>query len=186
MIGQQNEKRRDLRVTFRTTAKLSFPDGPTFDECETSDVSVSGVFVKGVKGVDCGDKCQVKVLLSGRTSSLMLELDGEIVRTQDIGVGLQFCEVDEDSFYHLQNIVYFGYKHSKDAGDDEIAGGGEDIKDEDLYLDLDANGKAAPLPDNYLDEINTRGSDGFDDDLDDDDIVTHVSRYQEDDEDDDY
>ncbi|MEN8136773.1 MAG: PilZ domain-containing protein [Thermodesulfobacteriota bacterium] len=180
MSGQQNEKRRDVRVTFRTTVKLSFPDGRTFDECETSDVSVSGVFVKGVTGVDCGDKCQVKFHLSGRTSSLVLELDGEIVRTQAVGVALQFFEVDEDSFYHLQNIVYFSYKHADDGGGSEILGGDDTIDDEALYLDLDANGETAPLPDNYLDEINAKDSDDFDDDLD-DDITTHVNRYQEED-----
>jgi hypothetical protein len=182
--GQQHEKRRDIRVTFRTTAKLNFPDGRTFDECETSDVSVGGVFVKGVKDVDCGDKCQVQFRISGRTSSLVLELDGEIVRTQDVGVALQFFEVDEDSFYHLQNIVYFSYKYSDDAGGETLEGG-DDIDDESLYLDLDASGKAAPLPDNYLDEVNGKDSDEFNDHSD-DDITTHVSRYQEEEEDDDY
>ncbi len=180
MTGQQHENRRGVRVTFRTTVKLSFPDGRTFDACETTDVSVVGVFVRGVKGVDCGDKCQVEFRLSGRTSTLVLELDGEIVRTQDFGVALQFCEVDEDSFYHLQNIVYYSYKHSGAGAGGETLEGGEDVDDESLYFDLDANGKAAPLPDNYLDEINGGDSDHFDDDLD-DDIKTHVSRYQEED-----
>ncbi len=179
MTGQQQDKRQDVRVTFRTTAKLSFPDGRTFDECETTDVSVGGVFVRGVKGVDCGDKCQVEFHLSGRTSSLVLELAGEIVRTQDVGVALQFFEVDEDSFFHLRNIVYFSYKQSNDGGGGENLEAGDDVDDESLYLDLDASGKAAPLPDNYLDEIN--GGDSDHDDDADDEIKTHVSRYQEED-----
>ena len=183
MTGQQHEKRRGVRVTFRTTVKLRFPDGRAFDECETTDVSVAGVFVRGIKGVACGDKCQVELHLSGRTSRLVLELDAEIVRTQALGVALQFLEVDEDSFYHLRNIVYFSYKQADAGGGGEIPGGGADVDDESLYLDLDASGKAAPLPDNYLDESSSKDSDDFDDGLD-DDVTTHVSRYQ--DEDDDY
>ncbi|MCK4838525.1 MAG: hypothetical protein KAS94_06950, partial [Desulfobulbaceae bacterium] len=91
----------------------------------------------------------------------------------------QFFEVDEDSFFHLRNIVYFSYKQSNDGGGGEILEAGDDVDDESLYLDLDASGKAAPLPDNYLDEIN--GGDSDHDDDADDEIKTHVSRYQEED-----
>lgn len=176
MTGLQQEKRRDLRVTFLATVKLSFSDGRTFDECEATDVSVGGVFVKGVSGVDYGEKCQVELHLSGRTSSLVLELAGEIVRTQAGGVALQFLEVDEDSFYHLQNIVYFNYKHSDVVGGGVIPTGDDDVGDASLYLVPDNSGKARPLPDNYLDENNGKDSDNVSGALD-DDIAAHVSRY---------
>ena len=133
MTEQQNERRRDIRVTFRTTVRISFPDGRTFDECETSDVSVSGVFVKGVKGVGFGDKCRVELHLTGKTSNLVLKLAGEVVRPQEDGVPLHFLEVDEDSFYHLKNIVYFSYKHSGDEVG--ILGGADDVDDDDFSGD---------------------------------------------------
>ena len=68
MTEKQDERRRDARVTFRTFAKLSYPEGRIFEECETTDVSVSGVFVEGVKGVEQGEKCDVE--LSDRTNQL--------------------------------------------------------------------------------------------------------------------
>jgi hypothetical protein len=157
--GQQNDRRRDPRVIFRTTVQLSFTDGRIFGDCETMDVSVSGIFVKGVKGVDFGEKCRVDLHLSGRTSNLALVMAGEIVRIQEDGVALQFFEVDEDSFHHLRNIVYFSYKNSGGGGD--IPVDGEAVADETLYADLDAGRKLASLPDNYLDEID--GGDDFED-----------------------
>lgn len=179
MTGIQQEKRRDLRVTFWATVKLSFSDGRTFNGCETTDVSVGGVFVKGVTGVDSGEQCQVALYLSGRTSKLVLELTGEIVRTQTEGVALQFSEVDEDSFYHLRNIVYFNYKHGDGAGNGIIPlEGGDDVEDASIYLVPDSSGKTRPLPDNYLDENN--GTDSDDSALD-DDVATHVSRYLDED-----
>ncbi|MEN8143211.1 MAG: PilZ domain-containing protein, partial [Thermodesulfobacteriota bacterium] len=90
MVETGQERRRDVRVTFRATAKLSYSDNRSFDECETRDMSVSGVFVEGVTGVDFGEKCEVEFHLCGRTSNLVLEMAGETVRIQDDGVALQF------------------------------------------------------------------------------------------------
>jgi len=162
MTERQHERRRDARVTFRTHARLSYTGERVFDECETKDISVSGVFVEGVAGVQQGEKCDVEFHLTGRTSSLVLEMSGETVRVEGDGVALQFFDVDEDSFYHLQNVVYFNYKRSGGMG--EIVGH-DDVDDETLYLGL-AGGKAASLPDNYLDD----DDDEFDESDDDDDI----------------
>ncbi len=159
MTEQQHERRRDARVTFRTFAKLRYPGDRTFDECETQDISVSGVFVQGVSGVKQGEKCDVEFHLTGRTSSLTLEMSGETVRVQEEGVALQFFDIDEDSFYHLQNVVYFNYKQAGGVG--EVAAA-DDVSDESLYLSLE-EGDKSPLPDNYLDDVEAE------DDLDDDD-----------------
>lgn len=156
----QGERRRGARVIFRTTVKLSFADGRIFGDCETMDVSVSGIFVRGVRGVDLGGRCRVDLHLAGRTSNLALVMAGEIVRLQEDGVALQFAEVDEDSFYHLRNIVYFTYKNS--GGDGDIPLDVEQVADETLYTGLDGGRKVAPLPDNYLDDIDE--SDDFADD----------------------
>jgi hypothetical protein len=161
----QEEKRRDLRVTFRATARLRFPDARVFDKCETSDISVSGVFVQGVSGVAGGDRCEIEFRLVGRSSSLLLEMAGEVVRVAESGVALQFIEVDQDSFCHLQNIVYFNFKEAGQLG---IPFGEHvpEVEDESIYLGLDGLRTGKPLPDNYLG--NGDGDDDFGDDLDQD------------------
>lgn len=165
MVEKQHERRQDLRVTFKATAKLKYSGNRNFEECETADMSVSGVFVEGVTGVVFGEKCDVEFHLHGRTSNLELKMAGETVRVQDNGVGLQFFDVDEDSFYHLQNIVYFNYKHS--GQDPEFAPLADDVDDASLYLGDEEGVKKRPLPDNYLDDIDEDDSDDFDEDTDD-------------------
>jgi len=163
MTEQQNDRRRNVRVVFRTTARVIFSGERTFADCETADVSVSGVFVKGAKDAGPGEKCLVELQLTGKTSNLLLKMTGEVVRVQDDGIALEFCEVDEDSFYHLQNIVYFSYKHAGEKGD--LLTDIEDVADETLYHDLDGGGKATSLPDNYLDGLDESGGDDFDEDF---------------------
>jgi hypothetical protein len=164
MAENQQEKRRDLRVVFRSTARLRFSGERVYEKCETSDISVSGVFVRGVSGVVGGESCEIEFRLIGHTSSLVLELAGEVVRVVDGGVALQFIEVDQDSFCHLQNIVYFNYKEAGQLG----VPAGEmvsEVEDETVYLGLDGSRSNKPLPDNYL-SCGDGDEDGDDHDLD--------------------
>jgi hypothetical protein len=164
MVETQHERRQDERVTFRATAKLKYSENRNFDACETTDMIISGVFVEGVTGVSFGEKCEVEFHLYGRTSDLELKMAGETVRVQENGVALQFVDVDEDSFYHLQNIVFFNYKHS--GQDVEIVPLADDVDDTSLYLAKGEGVKSAPLPDNYLDDIDEADSDDFDEESD--------------------
>ncbi|MCA1765622.1 MAG: PilZ domain-containing protein [Desulfobulbaceae bacterium] len=184
MPEQYDDRRRDPRVVFRTTAKVIFSDGRAFADCETSDISISGVFVNGVTGVGvgCGEKCRIELRLVGKTSNLLLKISGEIVRFQEDGVALEFSEVGEDSFYHLRNIVYFSYKHA-DVGQGDLISELDDTGDENLYLNLDAGNKSASLPDHYLAGVDIE-EDDFDDDL--ADNIPGYIRQRQDDDDDDY
>ncbi|MBU0674218.1 MAG: PilZ domain-containing protein [Proteobacteria bacterium] len=177
MMNRPDERRQDVRVTFRASAKLEFSGSRRFEECETKNVSVSGVFVEGVTGVALGEKCDVEFHLVGRTSTLVLEMAAEVVRIEDTGVALQFYDVDQDSFCHMQNIVYFNYKHSGELSEitDEYA---VEVEDESLYFGI--VGDYVPLPDDYLDEDEDL-DDEFSSDLD-QDIIDQV-RYQKDNDD---
>ncbi|MDT8335449.1 MAG: PilZ domain-containing protein [Desulfurivibrionaceae bacterium] len=182
MTEQQNDRRRDVRVVFRTTVRVIFPDGRAFADCETCDISVSGVFVNGVTGVAVGERCRVELQLTGNTSDLLLKMTGEIVRSQEEGVALEFAEVDEDSFYHLQNIVYFSYKHAGTEGRGDFTADLDNIEDETLYLDLNANGKSLSLAGDYPAGIDFDDEDDFDADFA-YNIAEHVKRRQGDDDD---
>ena len=108
---KKDERRRDIRVVFKTTTRLEFPD-TTFNECATHDVSVNGAMVAGVKGRKTGDRCKVTVCLSGKSSELHLKMLGEVVRLEKNAIALHFDKVDHDSFCHLKNIVYYNYQHA--------------------------------------------------------------------------
>lgn len=162
MIENSQERRRDIRVTFRALARLHFPGGRIFKKCETSDISISGVFVIGVSGVARGERCGVEFHLIGRTSSLVLEMAGEVIRVADGGVALQFYDVDQDSFCHLQNIVFFNYQQAGQLGapqeEPAIA-----VDDETVYRGIaeaaglpvlaDDPGTADPFAEEYGDDL---------------------------------
>ena len=102
----ENERRKNTRVPFQTTADLIFSD-KSYQKCETENLSVKGVSIPGVVGHQINEECEVSLALSGTTSELRLEMKGKVVRVTAEGIGIQFTEIDLDSFYHLKNIVYY-------------------------------------------------------------------------------
>ena len=101
-----DERRRSTRVFFHTTASLHFEDAD-FSDCETANLSIKSVFIKGITGRALGDQCEIELHLSGSSSQLSLQMQGEVTRIVDGGIGIKFFETDLDSFYHLKNIVYY-------------------------------------------------------------------------------
>jgi hypothetical protein len=99
-------KRKNSRVTFRATVSLDFQD-QSHTECETTDLSLKGVFVVGVTGHKVGERCRVSLQLAGSVSELTLRMHGEVSRVEPDGLALHFSEMDLDSFQHLKNILYY-------------------------------------------------------------------------------
>ena len=100
------EKRRNTRVEFRTSVDLRCGGG-SFTGCESRDLSLKGVFIAGVAGVEAGSPCELTVHLSGGSSELSFRVAGEVVRVEENGAAVRFTGMDLDSFYHLRNIVYY-------------------------------------------------------------------------------
>lgn len=100
------EKRRTTRVKFHTSVDLKFAD-KLYEQCEILDLSVKGVFVLGVTNCEPGQECEVTLQLSGTSSELKLKMKAKVVRVTKDGIGLNFHEVDLDSFSHLKYIVYY-------------------------------------------------------------------------------
>lgn len=114
-----DNKRKNSRVAFHATITLIFPNRK-HEECETVDLSIKGVFVVGITGHVPGEKCHASLHLTGTTSNLTLEMQGEVVRVEKNGLGLRFFETDLDSFYHLKNILYYN-SENPDKLNEEMA-----------------------------------------------------------------
>ncbi len=110
---EQLDRREEIRVIFRTTTQLTFKD-KEFKDCETKDVSITGALILGVEGPEAGEQCDIVLKLSGSTSDLLLKMKGEVIRTTQEGLAVQFFDVNHDSFCHLKNIVYYNYKHPEE------------------------------------------------------------------------
>ena len=86
-ISEKRDRTRlkvDARVVLYAENKAFFLDG------QTRDISMKGLFAKSDFGFPVGTKCQIEIVLSGRTSELTIKLGGTIVRRENSGCGLLF------------------------------------------------------------------------------------------------
>lgn len=116
-MNEQN-KRKNIRVDFTQDAKVSFQNR-VFSKLETRNLSLKGIFVKGLTGVTVGESCDVELHLSGATNDLFVKMKGEVIRTDNEGTALRFTEIDIESFFHLRNIVYYN-SGDPDKVEDEL------------------------------------------------------------------
>lgn len=101
-----DERRKNTRVPFRTTADVTFDDA-SYTDCATADLSTHGVFVDNISNRIVGDSCRIVLKLTGSTENLTLSMKGEVIRLTNAGVGLHFKEIDLDSYSHLRQIIIY-------------------------------------------------------------------------------
>ena len=100
-----NERRKNTRVSFEAVIDFSCGE-KIFKRCATENLSTKGVLIIGVTGVQPQDKCHLALHLSSG-SDITLTMEGVVQRVTDTCVGIQFTEIDLDSFAHLRNIIYY-------------------------------------------------------------------------------
>jgi hypothetical protein len=74
---------------------------------EIKNLSVGGCLLSMPGKFQLGAPCHVRIQLSGSSSELNVEVDGEIVRSDPGEIAIKFTSVDIDSLFHLQNIVRY-------------------------------------------------------------------------------
>jgi hypothetical protein len=104
MAGEQ--QRRNTRVEFHAVVNLT-AGGAVYRNCETKDLSLRGVYVVGVEEPADGETCGIELCLSGTSSSVCLNMEGQVVRHDAGGIAVNFTGMDPDSYFHLKHIVYF-------------------------------------------------------------------------------
>ena len=111
-----DERRKNVRVTFRTTADLHFSD-TSFQDRAIADLSLHGVYVDGIPGRTVGEVCDITLKLTGSAAHPSLSMKAEVIRVTKQGVGLHFTSIDLDCFAHLRQII----RHNRDDAEvDEI------------------------------------------------------------------
>ncbi len=115
----KDERRRNTRVQFRTSADVTFGE-KTYPDCETSDLSINGVFISGLDEHKPGEKCTLVLRLHGGDTSLKIEVKGEATRLTAKGIAIHFSEMDLDSFQHLRNIVYYNADNPDKVSDEYL------------------------------------------------------------------
>lgn len=108
------KKRDTTRVEFHTRAELQIGDKDVRGEVEN--LSLKGMFlVTDTSSLEnaAGQDVSVSVSLAGAASNLSITLGGKVVRVEKEGLGIEFTDMEFDTFVHLRNIVAYN------TGDDE-------------------------------------------------------------------
>jgi hypothetical protein len=101
-----DEKRRFTRVPFRVEAEIAIGDASHRAD-EIKNLSVGGCLLSMPGEFEAGAPCHVRIQLSGTSSELRVEVDGDVVRSGSGEVAVKFTGVEIDSLFHLQNIVRY-------------------------------------------------------------------------------
>ena len=100
------EKRRFSRIPFRVNAEITVGE-KDFLVDEIKNLSVGGGFFPIEEELEASTPCRVEIILEGSSSELSIYIDGEVIRSLEGGVAIQFKRIDPDSLFHLQNIIRF-------------------------------------------------------------------------------
>jgi len=108
------KKRDTTRVEFHTRADLEIEGQVLTGTVE--DLSLKGMFLKteaSFPSLKLGMEVKVTIRFSGTTSDLSIDVQGKVVRLTQEGLGIEFTDMEFDSFVYLRNVVAYN------AGDED-------------------------------------------------------------------
>ena len=99
------EKRSFDRITFQTKAIVRSKDATVIGIVEN--LSLDGIFLKTPEKLNLNRIVKIELLITGTSSQLSILLDGKIMRHENVGMAIQFRDIDMDTFFHLKNIISY-------------------------------------------------------------------------------
>ncbi len=110
MTGNPQDKRRGTRVMFNVKAELTYDNN--IIRGEVRNLSLKGMLVAAETAVPEDTDVDIKIYLSGASSSLTLDMKGTVVRGDENNLAILFQEIDVESFIHLRSVV--GYNEGNE------------------------------------------------------------------------
>ena len=124
------EQRHFSRVEYHVHAVITC-DGETI-QADVENLSLKGMLVRSDRQLPQGKKADITISLSDVSPLVVIQLKGEVVRSQEGELGFNFERIELDSFIHLRNIVSI------------CKGDADSVMDE--FIDFVANAHAADDP----------------------------------------
>ena len=99
------EKRTFARIPFKTKAIVRQKDSTVIGVVEN--LSLAGIFLKTPERLGLKRLVKIELLFTGTSSQISIILDGKITRHENIGMGIEFRNLDLDAFFHLKNLIAY-------------------------------------------------------------------------------
>ena len=103
---KNKDKRSYARVLFNRKARLIL-HGRIYEERPIKNLSLIGMFVAGSFDAELHDICTVELHETGRHTCLTLSFIAKIVRIEKDGLGLEFENMQPDSYMFLQTMILY-------------------------------------------------------------------------------
>lgn len=115
-----DEKRRFTRIPFQVNAKITIND-VSYNVDNLSNLSIGGCLLPINANLEPGTDCHLKIVLSGTSSELGINIGGTIRRCGSETIAVKFTNIDPDSLFHLKNIIRYNTPDSGKIIDREIS-----------------------------------------------------------------
>ncbi len=100
-----DEKRKFTRVLFETTIKITAGKTVIVSN-RLRDISLGGAFMStSGSSLPEGTSCILEIDLIGRASLLRIQIEAEVIRSDEDGMAVKFTKVDLDSLVHLRHLI---------------------------------------------------------------------------------
>jgi c-di-GMP-binding flagellar brake protein YcgR len=105
-----SEKRRFTRTPFEMEIRVITDDRIVVSN-RLKDISLGGAYIAVENPLQEEAPCILSIDLIGPRSLLRIEIEGEVVRSEDDGMAVRFTRIDVDSLVHLRHLIKV---HSQD------------------------------------------------------------------------
>jgi hypothetical protein len=99
------EKRSFTRIPFQAKALVRAEDTTVIGVIEN--LSLNGLFLKTPEKLRVSRVVKIELLFTGTSSQLSILLNGKILRHENIGMAIQYRDIDLDAFFHLKNLIKY-------------------------------------------------------------------------------
>ncbi len=114
MDSHPSERRSFVRVPFNAETEV-LVDQRVIRSSEGIDISMSGLRLTSSETVKPGTLCQAKIILQTPETRLAIEAKGTVIRSAAGTLGIQFTEIDLDSYLHLRQLILYNTEEPEKA-----------------------------------------------------------------------
>ena len=98
------EQRTHTRWPIQARAELRLDNGMLM-EGASRNVSLNGVLLTSEQILPVGHSCRVSLIMHETMAPLRIDVHGQVVRMDDVGIAIEFSYVDVDNFDRLRQYV---------------------------------------------------------------------------------
>ena len=92
----------------------------SFKANKTIDLSMKGISLEADQSLPVDTKCAVSIVLGNGDLGVNIAVKGQVKRSTESGMAIEFTEIDLDSYEYLQNLVMHNSHSSHNVVEEEI------------------------------------------------------------------